>query len=362
MSSRPVGPSSIFVSESPSFEVGPGHYMIRVEPPSGEILRQLVAVGENASATAEFQLYNLSGHETLAQTALLDGVDQERESRGLDGDEYQSAWAKLWRRESTGEWRLTPFSPVSAWQSPDGVRYKFELPQAGHLLQLGGRRVAWRHVALPSGPQVTVVVLPDHDRAGELLVSATAGNHVAESLLGYLHAGSLDYAAQTLAKAENLLEGKFADPQAAAIAGYYLLRVRKLERLREWAPNLANYFTWLPDGAIINAWQHILAGRNGDGETHFGEAHTQLLTAVSRGLPVYTEGLRLLIDGLGLFADDSETTDAVATLTSYGDATDWTSKTLTFTGSNPAQPDSRRRFGLPLATAGMVFLQASRAR
>jgi hypothetical protein len=288
----------------------------------------------------------------------LHGVDWLPASPGLEGDAYRSAWAKLWRREPEGEWSVVPFAPLDADHSQDGVRYDFGLLEGAYLLQVGGAHVSWRHVAVPGLERVTVTIVPDRERQGELRVATLTGNDDAESLLGYLRAGSIDHGELVLEKAEHLLYGKFKDPTAAAIAGYYLLRMRRFERLRDWAPNLANHFAWLPDGAVIDAWQHIHTGREHGGDDHFAEARARLLLAVARGLPLYTEGLRLLVDGLSLFAtDDREVRAALKTVSGYSDAVDWTAATVTFAGIDPTRPDPGARYGMPASIAGMVMLE-----
>jgi hypothetical protein len=354
-----AGPESFLVAEAPSFPLRPGVYVVHVDPPSGERLRQTVTVSKGQRTTAWFHLHSLSGHETLEKTALLRGVDRRGESPSLDDEPYASAWTKLWRREPSDDWLLAPFAPESSWNDRDGVRYEFDLPRTSYFLQVGGPHVAWRNIAIPAHAKVTVTVLPDADRPGEVVAAAVTGNDDAESLLGYLKTGNIENADTVLAKAEHLLFAKFDDPIAATIAGYYLLRVRRLGRLRDWAPNLARHFTWLPDGPVINAWQHIASGRGGGGDTHYDEAREQLLLAASRGVPVYTEGLRLLVDGLALFASpgDHEVRAALTTVGRYADAVDWTATTVTFTGIDPERPDPIRRFGMPPSTAGMVFLQ-----
>ena len=59
--------------------------------------------------------------------------------------------------------------------------------------------------------------------------------------------------------AEQLLQRKVADPAAAAVGGYCLLRTADRERLHDWPGNLADLYPEMPDGAIIHAWQLILA-------------------------------------------------------------------------------------------------------
>ena len=62
---------------------------------------------------------------------------------------------------------------------------------------------------------------------------------------------------------------------------------------------------------MINGWQHIHSGRKGGrgAESHFDKARQELLTATTRGIPVYTEGLRLLNDGLRLIFAQNKTRD-----------------------------------------------------
>jgi hypothetical protein len=354
-----AGPESFLVSQDPSFSVDPGAYVVHVDPPSGQRLNRTVRLVEGQQVTASFFLQELSGHEDLEKGALLRGVDRRPGSSGLDGEEYASAWAKLWRRAPSGDWRLAPFAPASAWNDRDGVRYEFRrLPRAQHLVQIGGPRLAWRHVAVPAHEDVTIIVLPDRDLDGEVLVSAITGNDLAESLLGYLQSGYIQHADALLAKhAEALLFGKYQDPIAATIGGYFLLRARRFERLRSWAPNLAR-FAWLPDGAVIDGWQHCYAGKESGSTAEFDAAREQFLFAAARGMPVYTEGLRLLIDGLNLVAtpDDQQVHDALTALRRYADAVDWTAVTVTFAGADPTQPDPAPRYGVAPSTAGMVFL------
>ena len=184
----------------------------------------------------------------------------------------------------------------------------------------------------------------------DLVAEVTTHSAEAEALLGYLRTGSVEGADVT---AESLLQQKRRDPIAAAIGGYYLLRTANIDRLSEWGPNLSQWFPWLPDGAVINGWQHIHAGREhrGDQDRHFDAARRQLIEAVRRGVPVYTEGLRLLVDALRLLREDAEAEDAEldAALTfiePFAMAADWSAATVTYSGADPAEPDLRLRYGI----------------
>jgi hypothetical protein len=90
-----------------------------------------------------------------------------------------------------------------------------------------------------------------------------------------------------------------SDPYAAAVGGYLLLKLRRFDLLHEWPRNLAQWVQHLPDGCVL--WASQLIEQHPDREQ---EIRDMLLTAVERGVPVYTEGVRLLIEGLRLLGAD----------------------------------------------------------
>lgn len=169
-----------------------------------------------------------------------------------------------------------------------------------------------------------------------LTISVSIGNTDADTLLTMMNNGSFrdakSFADSELA--EHLLWGKLDDPVAAAVGGYYLLLTKDLDRLHNWANNLANWFGWLPDGAIIHAWQMISRGVSDDQGV---SVRSRLLEAFERGVPLYSEGLRLLFDGLNQLASISKQEDlAVLTtlerLRPYVRCADWTQKLTTLNG------------------------------
>lgn len=64
------------------------------------------------------------------------------------------------------------------------------------------------------------------------------------------------------------------------------------EVMRDWARNLANRFPKIPDGCIIWASQGMYQRQDRE------EAWTYFGKAINRGMPIYTEGLRLLTKNL----------------------------------------------------------------
>ncbi len=136
-------------------------------------------------------------------------------------------------------------------------------------------------------------------------VRLTTGEPMADTIMNYLQRGDL-YSAGSMAdwveEAEAMLMDKRQDAYAAAVGAYLLLRLRQFPRLHDWAKNLANWFSFLPDGCVIWAWQMI--HQKGPAS----EIRKYLLQAAARGLPVYTEGLRLLMDGLRLLGPEARVT------------------------------------------------------
>ena len=137
-------------------------------------------------------------------------------------------------------------------------------------------------------------------------VRLTTSSPIADTILAYLSEATW-YSAETMAEwadeAEGLLYRKFADPYAAAVGAYLLLRLKRHDSGTQWTRVLADNFGFLPDGCVIYASQLINERRAGTESM----IRTYLLEAVRRGLPVYTEGVRLLLDGLQRLGPDGIT-------------------------------------------------------
>jgi hypothetical protein len=134
------------------------------------------------------------------------------------------------------------------------------------------------------------------------VIRAQSRQSAADTILDYLRHGNMAAAEAMLPWAETsaqLLADKMDDPYAAAVGAYLLLRLQRFELLRHWPRNLANWMEFLPDGCVI--WASQLIHQRPDSTE---EIRTYLLKAVERGLPIYTEGLRLLLDGLRLLGQD----------------------------------------------------------
>jgi hypothetical protein len=182
---------------------------------------------------------------------------------------------------------------------------------------------------------VQVKLNPTGDGSNPVVISLMSENSIAESLLNLMSNGSMIQAESFFdgaAAAEMLLLEKRRDVPAAAIGGYFLLKIRDYARMHNWANNLANWFKWMPDGCIIHAWQMINDGVNEPGDEE--RVRERLLEAQQRGIPLYTEGVRLLFDGLKQLdtiarGGDREVADALKMVHTYVGKIDWSQKNTT---------------------------------
>jgi hypothetical protein len=126
-----------------------------------------------------------------------------------------------------------------------------------------------------------------------------------DAVARYLLTGYLRDASEVLGDAETLLYDKMADPFAAALGGYALVRQSRLDRLHHWARNLSAMFPWLPDGAIIAGEEAALEG---DHQT----AVRELCDGARRGLPVFADGCSILMSRLREYATSPEPAPGVS--------------------------------------------------
>jgi hypothetical protein len=360
-----VSARSITVGAGWQRELVPGTYLARVYFPSGELVQQTCTIrdGEQTEVNVDIPNLNLAGRERLERSAVLRPLLRDETTPGLAGENFTSTWAKRWHRTSTHRWTQIGFDGMTLSRDNHTVQYRFELDTRPQLLQLGGESVPWRFVTLPPTPAVDVTISAQGQ--SELDIEVTTGSNYAEALLGYLRSGAVDGAR---AIAEALLRQKADDPIAAVVGGYYLLRnghFTNLPNLPGWANNLSHWFHWLPDGAVINAWQHLQAGkrRPSEAEGHFDRARHELLLATRRGIPVYTEGLTLLLEGLELMGADANNNDpelntALEFIRPYATAADPTSTTVTYgAGDTPSTPTASPATGFPKSRKRLVLLQ-----
>jgi hypothetical protein len=135
-------------------------------------------------------------------------------------------------------------------------------------------------------------------REWPVTMSIVVRDNVMGPVIGYLTGGDLPAAARIVETAVDLLYGKVANPLAAAAGAYVLVRAHAQQKRPQWEPwlrNLRQWFAWLPDGSILDGWASLRGiGRPQD----VPAAAASFVEAVTRGLPFYSVGVRMLFDGL----------------------------------------------------------------
>ncbi|WP_169409396.1 hypothetical protein [Dyadobacter beijingensis] len=254
--------------------------------------------------------------------------------------------AKVWRYTG-GSWTEYPLHEFNnQLVFADGNVFHYSTGDVLSLLEISGKEMQNLYVSLPPGNHLKCLVKPAEgadDQVYPIDVTVATEHYKAETLLTLLTNGAVARAKRlsNAEEAERLLYEKMVNPVTAAIGGYFLLKTDELERLHDWANNLANWFPWLPDGAIIHATQ--LLSKKDKTEADIQMIRTRLLGAASEGIPVYSEGLRLLEKGLTQLwyhsdKGDEEVGNARKRIGSYAAVVDWSQETTTFTGISPTAP------------------------
>jgi hypothetical protein len=207
---------------------------------------------------------------------------------------------------ATGGGASSWFLRFLAW-TPEGLKHRSDVMPPGVevddldadtvAIMMHGRGSVPLYAQLMTGDgRSLIVALPISTSAGapqscwlHVRVSETALGAVVrfndQSLdvyTGYLTGGRPDHVVSLAPAAERLLY-----PIAATIGGYALLKLNDLDRIHDWADNLAAWFDWLPDGAVIAG---EVAARRGE----VAHAAELFQTVIKRGLPLFLEGLSLL--------------------------------------------------------------------
>jgi hypothetical protein len=167
------------------------------------------------------------------------------------------------------------------------------------------------------GTEVRVQLLLDRRGLGEgdPQYAITITDPMISNALGYVKNGAFKEAAALVGfeavgfeEARDLLFHKILSPLAATVGGYLVVLGldRAAYRTRsnawsDWVDNLCDWFPWLPDGAILKAAKYFVLGDK-DREAAFAA----LMEAYDRGLPFFTFGLKLMIEGMRRFANEGE--------------------------------------------------------
>jgi hypothetical protein len=162
----------------------------------------------------------------------------------------------------------------------------------------------------PTGQASVELLVKTNSVRKQLDYSMTVGDPMINTALGYINSGAVHLAHKLIDAnlAEEMLYQKVSYPFPATIGGYILVLGRNIKQYRSesnnwksWVSNLDNWFDWLPDGAILHATM-CLMDRNPDLDL----ARDALQRSMQRGLPIFTFGLKYLMDGLRYFVGHNE--------------------------------------------------------
>jgi hypothetical protein len=304
---------------------GPGQYVVRLELPSGEWIAASAVVPEEPDGSGHcvgrgaldfserqapgprLRSWNFVQSEApirLSFEDLATAIALERAIALSPIPETQSDFSHA-IRDGRSDWQL-PVQRVSmsaAEPSLDTTQwrptfYAFDSEIFGEYKPSDGALVV-----APPFPEQRLTITRDPQPRGDgppyLASVKVTGDASARVLFTYLRT-SLTDRARTIApdwakQAAIYLEHKIEDPVAATQGAYVLLGLGD-DRRRQWVENLAEWFEFLPDGAVIAGWHDI---RRDEPE----RAKAWFSMALSRGIPMYSEGVRLLYQGCAYLQD-----------------------------------------------------------
>jgi TPR repeat protein len=330
-----------------------GRYLITARLPSGKVLQTSLVLTDSQRTRVTLNIHDLAGEETTERPTMLSrDIESNLSARPVDESVDGSAWVRLWEA-GPGGWYVEDFNGMEEVHSSRLVLYKLNPHNERAMLQFGGHSHPWTFSAIPSGYQTDAAF--GFDGEGNLIVSLITPVDTAEALLSYMTTNAVT-SGQALLD-QTLKTIYHLDPLVSIIAGLYLLRLNRLDDFRDLVIPRGFEGSLSVDASILRAWQNIHAGRTMGraGNDFFRLAADELLRAVGNGLPVYTESLVILTDGLALFSgerDDNVYPREVLRTSqrvyeNYLASADRHSAILTFRAASPTSPTQSAKYGFP---------------
>jgi hypothetical protein len=307
--------------------LSPGSYIVEAYLPSGEMLRRSAAISPGQDATVRL-LMAPSPHEWLATSARMTNANRYRTTDQLFTSPTTAAGADFVPNPfiALQGWLEQPRSTFGAMPSvSDNALARFDFssasfrvgpPPLGVPPSMNGfvftalKDALLSAVALPLGWMNANLT----ESAYEIVFNKSTGTTTVivqdpdfAPVLGYLADGQTTLASRALnEQAVELLANKLQNPFGAAAGGYVLLQ-RALQNSadndtswRSWIRNLTQWFPLLPDGFVIRGTLLLHNLRTyGDPDIDSSQAAKEcFLRSVQLGVPLFSIGVRLLLDGL----------------------------------------------------------------
>ncbi len=337
--------------------VQPGTYMLRLSLSSGVQKDETFDLKEGETKELFMDIGLNSPHESHEWAYLNKKFTiQSIRDTNMKNISYYSfpgkhVDGKIWiYRDGNWQQELQP-KLVNQAIHEDGFVFNAYTQDEISFLEISGQDMPNLYVSLPPGNDYKCLVKlaeKEDEEIHPIDVQVSTDHFKAETLLALLTNGDIRNAkALSNAKeAEDLMYQKMRNPVTAAIGGYFLLKIGELDRLHDWANNLAQWFDWLPDGAIIHATQ--LLNKKEKTPEDIALIRQRLLHAADEGIPVYSEGMRLLEKGLTQLwyhsnQTDDEVKNALLKTGKYLEAMDRSQETTTFIGKSPTEPGRPKR-------------------
>jgi|GEM_PF-3183017 len=316
-------------------DIRPGNYSVQALLPNGTSLRQEVEVGEGSAYVLLDNPHQSPGEKLVNAVAMRRVLNQAATINFVSTRPARDLFLELWRNGEDG-WQPTALPNGVDWMSQDPTnaltaRVEIYPDNVQRVLKIGGPKIPVRFVMVPPYVPSQVVVFqrpaglesPKQQQQADgvalestrdpICVSVMTMNPVAEGLLSYALQGHHE-AARTIqdAVAKELMNQKFQDPVGATAGAYAMLQSGAISDVLDWLANLTDEFEALSDGLLIisalaigskipeSKLRQLPAMRGLRFKSESDEqvrreviAMTCLGMAYERGLPLYTEGLRL---------------------------------------------------------------------
>jgi hypothetical protein len=334
-----------------SVDAAAGTYHLQAWLPSGQILRRSATLEDGQVAHIEFFERTRSVDDGRTRASWDHKIDLHKEFHPLElqpafssgteyfGGEIAASLDFLQERASTLSWSRLPMAEhVSEQLSldflPEEMEADFEssgetttvsikptgfadpdhLTQYRHWIRvhnahgvsIGALPLPWLSSGI-GGTRPEIAISYEHLQHR---LEVTVRDSALDLLLAYMKRGRLSAAEMSIDMLSHdgtilrAIEDKRGNPLAACAAAYVSLaraNQKQIDVWRNWAPNLMNWFPWMPDGAIIRGC--ILM----DGPVSSSSKQEILISAKEayrRGLPFFTVGIQHLREMLSLFGSD----------------------------------------------------------
>jgi hypothetical protein len=343
-------------SDQVETEIKAGIYLVRLTLPSAKQFEKVVELAALETCNIHFNLGDLSPKENQEWIFFNNsnaGVNPVKRSLNIMHTNiiqpfilFRDIQINRWKYQYDRWMLISENVKVEGVLNQIGKSLSFNNVSGLELLEIQSKSNVSYYVVIPEGNKVTVVLRAVRTEIKDTKVEAfvSTSNKDAEAILGFMASGDMPRAGSILAdKAESLLQDKVQDVAAATIGAYYLVKARDWERTHDWLYNLSNWFPFLSDGPLLCAWEII--GKEKEPEKKLFDIRKLLLESVRRGIPVYTQGLKLLYEGLVMLKNQNDDYDpqveqGLVKISSYMAAADLTKDYVSFFGTGPDKPGS----------------------